>query len=684
MKKWIIGKPDENASAALSRQTSLSALCSSVLVSRGIDTVQKACDFFNFKKDNSSPALSDPFLIKDMKAAADAILEAVDNGENICIYGDYDCDGITATTILYSYLECLGANVSYYINMRSDGYGLCENGIRKLADDGVDLIVSVDNGISAISEIKLANELGMKVVVTDHHQPGEELPNALAVVDPHRSDCPSTFKDLCGCSVALKLIAAMDDGDYSAALEQFSDFAALATIADVVPLTGENRFIVTNGLHYLKNTENPGLQSLIKVSGAKDRLSSVDVSFSLIPRINASGRFGSASDAVELFLTDDEERAQELADKLDRLNSERKAAEESILASIEERIKRSPEILYNRVLVIYGEGWHHGVIGIVCTRLVERFGKPVFLLSDDGEEARGSARSVEGFSIYEALSACSEYLTKFGGHVGAGGFSLHQDDIEKFNAAMQEYAAQRSPSSPVYTIHADKIILPNEITPEAIESLSSLEPFGECSRQPLFLIRKAVLTEIIPISGGLSTKIKINYGGTMLEGPLFGTKTDDFLFRKGDTLDLVAAFYINVFNGRKSINIRISDIRSSTVSQVKYFNAKAAYEQFKRGEGIEPALAKRALPTRDDLIMIYRTIGKFGIISSDELFGRLDDNIISYCKLRIAVDIFSELGFIDYDIWSDRISFIKDPPKAAIESSKIYQSVAAIINYSKT
>lgn len=680
MKKWIIGKPDDNASAMLAKQSSLSPLCSSVLVSRGIDNVQKACDFFNFKKDSSSTELSDPFLIKDMKAAADAILEAVDNGEYICVYGDYDCDGITATTILYSYLECLGANVSYYINMRSDGYGLCENGIRKLAEDGVELIVTVDNGISAINEIKLANELGMKVVVTDHHQPGDELPEALAVVDPHRSDCPSTFKDLCGCSVALKLIAAMDDGDYSAALEQFSDFAALATIADVVPLTGENRYIVTNGLHYLRNTENPGLQALMSKSGSKDRLSSVDVSFSLIPRINASGRFGSASDAVELFLTDDEERAEELAGRLDSLNSERKAAEERILASIEEKFRQTPEVLYNRVLVIYGEGWHHGVIGIVATRLVERFGKPVFLLSDDGEEARGSARSVEGFSIYEALSACSEHLTKFGGHVGAGGFSLPKENIEKFDAAMQEFAARRFPSPPVYTIHADKIILPNEITLEAVESLSALEPFGECSRQPLFLIRKAVLTEIIPLSGGLNTKIKINYGGTMLEGLLFGTKTDEFLYRKGDVIDLLATFYINVYNGRKSINMRIADLRSSTVSQIKYFNAKAAYEQFKRGEGIEPALAGRALPTREELIVIYKTIGRFGVISSDELFGRLDENVISYCKLRIAVDIFAELGFIDYDIWSDRISFIKDPPKAAIESSKIYQSVAAIIN----
>ena len=680
MKKWIIGKPDDSASAELAKQCGLSPLCSSVLVSRGINSVQKACDFFNFRKDNSQPALSDPFLTKDMKAAADAVLEAVDNGEYICVYGDYDCDGITATTILYSYLECLGANVRYYINMRSDGYGLCEKGIRELADDGVQLIVTVDNGISAVNEVKLANELGMKVVVTDHHQPGESLPDALAVVDPHRTDCTSLYKDLCGCAVALKLIAAMDGGDYSAALEQFSDFAALATIADVVPLTGENRFIVESGLHYLKNTENLGLQALMKKAGVKDRLSSVDVSFSIIPRINASGRFGSASDAVELFLTDDEQRAEELAEQLDCLNSERKAAEEQILASIEESISASPEILYDRVLVIYGEGWNHGVIGIVAARLVERFGKPVFLLSDDGDEARGSARSVEGFSIYEALAACGDHLTKFGGHVGAGGFSLLKENIGSFKEAMQKFAAEHYPAPPVLTIRADKVILPNELTLDAISSLSSLEPFGEGSRQPIFLIRKAVLTDIVPLSGGVHTKLRLNYGGTMLEGLLFGTKAEDILYRKGDTLDLLASFSINVFNGRTSVSMRISDMRSSSVSQLRYFNAKAAYEQFRRGEGIDPTLAKRALPTRDELILIYKTIAKFGVISSDELFGQLDENVISYCKLRIAVDIFAELGFITYEIWSDRITFIKNPPKAAIESSKIYQSFAALIH----
>lgn len=679
MKKWIIGKPDEAAAAELAKNCGLSPLCSSVLVSRGINSVQKACDFFNFRKDSSTPALSDPFLIRDMQAAADAVLEAVDNGEYICVYGDYDCDGITATTILYSYLECLGANVRYYINMRSDGYGLCEKGIRELAEDGVQLIVTVDNGISAIKEIALANELGMKVVVTDHHQPGEQLPEALAVVDPHRTDCPSLYKELCGCALALKLIAAMDGGDYSAALEQFSDFAALATIADVVPLTGENRYIVSSGLHYLKNTENLGLQAIIKKANVKDRLSSVDVSFSIIPRINASGRFGSASDAVELFLTDDEERANELADRLDALNNARKTAEEQILDSIEESISKSPEILYNRVLVIYGEGWHHGVIGIVASRLTERFGKPVFLLSDDGDEARGSARSVEGFSIYEALAACSEHLTKFGGHVGAGGFSLHKDNIGKFNEAMQKFAAERFPAPPVYTIRADKVILPNEITLDAVQSLSSLEPFGEGSRQPLFLIRKAVLLEVIPLSGGVHTKLKLKYGEMTIEGLLFGAKTEEILFKPNDELDLLATFSINVFNGKTSISMRISDVRSSSISQLKYFNAKAAYEQFKRGEGIEPALAKRALPTRDELILIYRTVEKFGVISCDDLFGRLDDNVISYCKLRIAVDIFAELGFISYDIWSDKIAFIQNPPKAAIESSTIYQSFASLI-----
>ncbi len=680
MKKWSIGKPDPNISLKLSRESGLSPLCSSILVSRGIDTLEKAQRFFNAEQSSDSEPLSDPFLIKDMREAADIILEAVDNGSSICVYGDYDCDGITATAILYSYLECIGANVAYHINMRTDGYGLCEPAIRRLAEDGTQLIVTVDNGISAIKEAALAAELGMTLVITDHHQPGDVLPKADAVVNPHRMDCPSPYKDLCGCGVALKLIAAMDGGSYSAAFEQFSDLAALATVADIVPITGENREIVSKGLHYLENTENLGLQALMEVAKIKKPITSVSAAFSIVPRINASGRFGSAEDAVKLLLTDNPDEAESLAQNLDKLNTERKAAEAVIMNEISERVKNEPELLFKHVLVIYGEGWHHGVIGIVAARLVERFGKPVFILSDDGDEARGSARSVDGFSIFDALNHCSDILTKFGGHSGAGGFSVPKEQITAFDDALQSYAESNFEHMPIYSVHADKMITPDELTEDAVKSLSSLEPFGECNKQPIFLIRGARILGITALSQGAHTKLSISYGKLNLSGLMFGQKTAEFPYKNGAVLDMLVYPELNTYNGRTSISLRIHDCRPSKVSQPKYFNAKEAYERWRREGKIESALAERIIPSRDELVAIYKIIASCGQINGDLLFFRLDENVISYCKLRIALDIFCELGFITYDIFSDSAEIIRNAPKAAIESSKIYQALNALNN----
>ncbi|MBQ8825773.1 MAG: single-stranded-DNA-specific exonuclease RecJ [Oscillospiraceae bacterium] len=677
MKKWSVSNPDVNISSVLAANGGLSPLCASVLVSRGINSLEKAQDFFNYRENGEQP-LSDPFLIKDMAEAAEIISEAVDNGTSICVYGDYDCDGITATAILYSYLECLGANVSYHINMRSEGYGLCESGIRKLAEDGTELIVTVDNGISAVKEAQLIKELGMTLVITDHHQPGEVLPEAAAVVDPHRQDCPSPFKDLCGCGVALKLIAAMDGGDYSAALEQFSDLAAIATIADVVPLVGENREIVTQGLHYLENTENPGLQALIACAKAKTPMSAVSVAFTLSPRINASGRFGSAEDAVKLFLSDSPEEAQQYAELLDSLNSQRKETEAEIMREIEERIKKGPAIIHKRVTVLYGKGWHHGVIGIVAARLVERFGKPVFILSDDGEYARGSARSVSGFSIFDALTHCSHLLDKFGGHTGAGGFSLKESSVAEFDEALQEYAAASFEHAPVYTVHADKIISPQELTVDNIRSLSVLEPYGEANKQPMFVMQNVRLLEVMSLSQGLHTKLKLTYGNRGFFGLMFGQKTEQFPYKAGDFLDMLVYAELNTYNGQTSVNLRIADVRPSGISQPKYFSAKEAYEKYRLGEELPLPLLKRMAPTREELVRIYRLIPAGKAVSCDNAFAKLDSTVIPYCKFRIALDIFEELDFIKYDIFNDEAVRNTDVKKTPLDSSAIFRTLLSL------
>lgn len=678
MKKWTIGKPDGQAVDILTRQGGLTEICAGVLAARGIDTMEKAMEFFNQNTDDSGEVLSDPFLIKDMKRASEIILSAIDEGRKICVYGDYDCDGITATALLYSYLECMGAEVSYYINQRSEGYGLCADALRRLAEEGTELIVTVDNGISAVAEAELAKELGIELVITDHHTPGEVLPEAAAVVDPHREDDLSPFKDLCGCGVALKLIAAMDGGDCSSALEQFSDLAAIATIADIVPLKGENREIVRLGLHYLENTENAGLKALMAVSSVKPPVSSTTAAYSIAPRLNASGRFGSASEAVELLLCEDENSAEEMAGRLNALNSERKKTEADIMSVIEAYINENPEILYKRIIFLYGEGWHHGVIGIVAAKLVERFGKPVFILSDDGDFARGSARSVEGFSIHKALTACGGHLDKFGGHSGAGGFSLKKENISAFNEALQKYAAEEFDVMPVKALHADKVLQPKELTVESVGSLEMLEPCGEGNPSPLFAMLNVRILEVVPLSGGAHTKLKLTYGNVGVYGLLFGVKTADFIYKAGDVIDMLACPSLNTYNGQTSVNIRIADYRKSGVPQNQYLAAKDAYERYKRGEGAEERLIPRIVPTREDLAAIYRAVPKNKFAGFDSVYFSVCSESINYCKFRLALDIFEEIGLFEADHYSETVISKTVTKKADLDSSEILNGLKSL------
>lgn len=676
MKRWTIGDPDAAAVAALAKQGGLPQICAGVLVSRGISTVEAAAEFFN--QNENGEILSDPFLIKDMQIAADTVQAAIDDGRLICVYGDYDCDGITATALLYSYIECMGGNVIYYINQRSEGYGLCGDALRQLSEQGVELIVTVDNGISAIEEAKLAAELGMELIITDHHRPGDVLPEALAVVDPHREDDTAPFKDLCGCGVALKLAAAMDGGDYCSVMEQFSDLAAIATVADIVPLKGENREIVRQGLHYLENTENIGLKALMAAAGVKFPVSAVSAAFAIAPRINASGRFGSASEAVELLLCEDTETAETMAKRLDELNSSRKNAESDIMEDIRKYINENPEILNRRVLLLYGEGWHHGVIGIVASKLVDRFGKPAFILSDDGEAARGSARGVEGFSVYEALKACGEILAKYGGHSGAGGFSLKKEDLDSFNDALQKYAAAEYSEMPIKKLHADKLITPEELTAESVSSLGMLEPCGEGNPPPTFAMLSAKIMEVVPLSGGAHTKLILSYGNTAVTGLLFGVKTSDFYLRAGDTADMLVCPEINTYGGKTAVNVRITDYRKSGIVQRKYFAAKNAYENYKNGEGIDAALIPRIVPSLNELTAVYNAVPQDRAISFDVIFQTVGDSDINYCKLRLIIDIFGEVGLFGVDMYNETAVRLPVKQKVQLDDSTVLTELKSL------
>ncbi|MEG0615679.1 MAG: single-stranded-DNA-specific exonuclease RecJ, partial [Oscillospiraceae bacterium] len=528
MKKWIIRKPNAENVKKIMQKSDLSHLAAEILVARGFESIERAADFF------AGGELSDPFLIKDMPEAAEIINAAVEDGKSICVYGDYDCDGITATVMLFSYLEALGADVSYYIPERSEGYGMSENAVRKLAGDGVELIITVDNGISAVKEADLIAELGIDLVITDHHQPSEILPKAAAIVDPHRADCTSPFKDLCGAGVVLKLIAALDGGSYDAAMEQFSELAALGTVADIVKLCGENRLIVQNGLHMLENTENLGISALIdQCKLTESKITSTSIGYMIAPRINAAGRFGSPTLAVKLLLSEDDDEAAELAAELSRLNAARKECEQDILAEIEDIIAENPSILNERVLIFSGNNWNAGVIGIVSARIVEKYSKPSFIISINGDVGTGSARGIAGFSIFKSLTACADLFQRFGGHPGAGGFTICTRNIPAFVKNMAEFTKSAYQIMPTAAITAEKVVLPEDLTVKNIESLNVLEPFGEGNVRPIYAILGARINSVIPLSGGKHTKLLLDYGNAQVTLLMFGTEPDNFALKQG-------------------------------------------------------------------------------------------------------------------------------------------------------
>jgi len=674
MKKWIIGNPDSKISGRISSGSDLTPLCADVLVSRGITDLKSAAELIR------TESLENPFALKDMEKAAEIINAAVEEEKRICIYGDYDCDGITSTVMLYSYLECIGADVSYYIPERSEGYGLNENSVRKMAQDGVELVITVDNGISAIDEAVLIKELGMELVVTDHHQPGDVLPEALAVVNPHQKDCPSAFKPLCGAGVVLKLIAALEGGDYDSAVEQFGDLAAIGTVADIVSLTGENRYIVENGLMIIRNTERCGLVELMKLVGLFDEsgncrpVTAETVAFTIAPRINASGRFGSPVQAFKLLMCDDPDEAAQMAEELNELNIMRKAAEEEITGQIFEQINANPERLSDRILVFSGENWHHGVIGIVASKILEKYGKPCFILTAEGETARGSARAFGDFSVFECLNYCEDVLLRFGGHKGAGGFSLNSSDIDIFRNKLQQYALEKHPQMPAYVLRAEKVLKPSDITVENVSGLSILEPFGQDNEKPYFAVAGAIIDEVIPLSNGAHTKLKLNYGGLSVYALLFRTNAEDMLSLRGQKYDFIVTLGVNSFRGAQTVDLQVTDFRKSGINQEKFFVAEDAYEKYRRGETLPEAYYQRMCPEREELIRVYTVLGEKDIMT-EQLYMKSDPVNINICKLRVCLDVFSELGLIQMDYAGDKAHRIRVDKKANLDDSEILRGL---------
>lgn len=677
MNQWSVRKADAVKISDIVRRTDLGKTAVSVFVARGYNSVDEIAEFLEEKE------LSSPYLIRDMQAAAEHILETVDEGGKICVYGDYDCDGIMSTVMLYSYLLLTGADVTYYIPEREEGYGLNEDSIKRIAEDGTDLIITVDNGIASVKEAELIKELGMRLVITDHHQPSDELPDAVAVVDPHRKDCHSPYKNLCGAGVTLKLIAAMEGGDYEVALEQFGEYAALATIADVMTLDGENRYIVRRGLEYLKNTENCGLIALMKEAKlTPEKITSTTVAFNINPKINVAGRMSSSTRAMELFLSEDDDEATEIAKELIECVAERKRYEAEALSEIDEKINKYPEILNDRVLVFYGNDWHHGVSGLVAAKITDRYGKPSCILSVSDGMARGSARSVQGFSLFNALSSCEELYDKFGGHTGACGFSLSEEKIDEFRKRVNLYARENHNVMPKPVIVADKYLEKEDMTLSAVKSLSVLEPFGEGNPKPLFLAPEVVIEEKVLFSEK-HLKLKLSYNNTSFYTKLWNTLPDEFPFAIGDKIDLVLTLDVNVWNDKEMVEYSIKDYKKSGLSQQKYINAKHYYEVYKSGEALSPQLRPIIVPDREDFVAVYTALatytGLFGKGKSmDSLFSEISSDKLNYFKFRIILDCFEELSLAKVDYAKEIVSLLKTEKKVDLESAEALKKIKSV------
>ncbi len=671
MKKWIVSELDKTKAAEASKKYGLPLFTAMLLTVRGITEPEDIQRFFS-----DDAELYDPFLIKDMDRAVKRIKQAVTSYEKICVYGDYDCDGITSTAIVYSYLESVCANVMYYIPDRDEeGYGMNINAVDKLKSDGVKLILTVDNGISAIDEISYADSLGIDVVVTDHHKPLDILPKAVAVVNPHRNDDTSPFHDYCGAGIALKLVIALENNQ-TAALENYSELAALGTVADIVPLVDENRMIVKLGMKNMQNTERVGISAMIETASIS-KINSGALGYRFAPRINASGRLGSAYDALSLLLTENEDEAYKTAGLLNSLNSERQSIELEIYERIEESLRKSQDIINDRITVISSEGWHPGVIGIVSSKITEKYGKPTLIISETPGICKGSGRSISGFSLVDAIFACSKYLEKFGGHPMAVGFSIKRENINDFRKAINDYAYKLD-KMPLASIKLDCNLNCEAIKPDMVYQLRMFEPFGCGNPKPIFGIKNMRLEKITPVGNGNHLKLSVTRGKARLTLMKFSSSREEFTYFEGDILDFAVSLDVSVYMGKEELSFTVKDIKLSDFDNERAMYDIQLYEAYKNGKNIGK-LDEGRLPERSEFAALYRYIRKAdrGIYSLDSLCTRIFPKSHDVFKLLIILDIMKELYLINYTRECDIINVtLRDVDgKVDINASRILRKL---------
>ena len=608
--------------------------------------------------------LSDPFLLTDMDKAVVRIQEAIENEELMVIYGDYDVDGISATAILYECLTSQGAHVRCKLPTRGSGYGLTRAALESLASKGFKLVVTVDNGISAVEEAACAKELGLDLIITDHHLPGDTLPDAIAVVDPKRPDDESPFKDLCGAGVAFKLCAALEGCDPAELLEMYGELAALGTVADVMPLTGENRYLVAQGLAQINTNPRPGIRALLHECGAEGRpVTATTIGFTLAPRINAAGRLGKTAIAALLLLTDDSADADRYAAGLCQLNRERQELEQQIWEEASAIACRYPP---RAPLVLASDTWHQGVIGIAASRLSEEFHLPTIMICCDGERGKGSCRSFGGFNLYNALSACSEYLEGFGGHALAAGLTIRRENIDRFRRALGEYYRQ-NPADDLPELTCDlRVDDPHLLTMACIESLDALEPCGNGNPKPLLCITGARLVNAVPIGGGRHLRLHFAKGGYNYAGIFFSCTPAELGVRIGQWADVAFTPQINEFRGRRSVQLLVTDVRPS--DPLPLCSALLKNQCVPAWDTVD------LYPLRADFAVAWRWLKAPMVFSLSELPERAPMRPEKFC---VCLRVMAEMGLaaVDFDGETLHLRPLPTSGKVDLGASKLLQAL---------
>lgn len=560
-KKWQIYETNQEQIEDLKNKYGLNDLLATILSNRNITEEEQIRLFLNPTRSD----FHDPFLITDMDIAVERIIKAIENKEKVTIYGDYDVDGITSITVLKSFLKEIGLETSVYIPNRLDeGYGLNKNAIDKIAKDGCNLMITVDCGISGLEEIEYANSLGIETIVTDHHEPGNELPNAVAVIDNKRKDSKYPFRELAGVGVVFKLTQALSKklNLKEEAYLKYLDIVCVGTISDIVPLVDENRVIAKLGLMLVKQTKNIGLRSIINSSGYA-KIDSNTISFGVAPRINACGRMGKAKEALDLLLSTDIQEVNELTQKLNDHNKERQETEKAIFENAVEKIEKE-KLNENKAIIVGGENWHHGVIGIVSSKITDMYFKPSILLSfeEDGI-GKGSGRSIPGFDLHEALTKCMDTIEKFGGHSMAVGITIRKEKLEEFKEEFEQIAIENKIDQIIPIINIDAKINLNDIDKEMVDSMKQLEPFGEANKMPIFAFKNLKIDSIRALSGGKHLKLTLKNNNNIINAIGFniGYLAEEYLI--GDKVDVAGVLEINTFGGVDNLQINIKDIMKS-------------------------------------------------------------------------------------------------------------------------